>query len=238
MEDEKINVVVAPEGTGMTASTVTLAESMNKQIEKLPKFNQSRPKRRILTDEEVMNIIDLQTSTMYKALVALLYLYGCRISEAIALKRKDFENDATDFLWVTMPTLKKKKTSKPVIHERKLNVSRESPFVDYIVSHLKNLNSEDFVFPISRQQAYYNICLPFGRSNEEQKERAFKEINVWLHYFRDSCLTQLVWNGATPFQLKQWAGWSGYSAATHYIEESQRITTELGMLRVKRGWTK
>lgn len=202
------------------------------------KFNAMRMRRQFLTDDEVDRLISIQKDPMIKALIAVLYLYGCRISEALALKRNSFWLD-DEFLWVVMPTLKKKKTTKPVVAEpRKLNVSVSSHYIDYIIDYIRPLEKEQIMFPLTRQMAYYRICLPYGWKTKEQRERAYEDFNVWLHYFRDSCLIQLALNGALVLQLQHWAGWSTLQPAQSYLKLSGEMTKDLGNIRVKRGWAK
>lgn len=201
-------------------------------------FNSIREDRRFLTDDDVDKIMSYQKDSQTKALTSILYLYGCRISEALLLRRKDFWVD-DQFLWVSMPTLKKKKKAltKPTINEpRKLNVSFESKYTDFIIEYIKDKRKEDVLFPLSRQMAYYDICMPFGHKTQEERDRAYQELNIWLHYFRDSCLTQLALNGASIIQIRHWAGWTSFQPAEHYINLSGEMTKELGNIRVKRGW--
>jgi integrase len=204
------------------------------------RFSSEREERGYLTDEDVDKIISYQTDIQTKALTSILYMYGCRISEALLLKRSSFHID-NEFLWVTMPTLKKKPKAKtkPVIDElRKLNVSLESKYCDYIIDYIADKKYDDILFDFSRQIAYYRICMPFGHKTLEQKKESFDKLNIWLHYFRDSCLAQLALNGASALEIKYWAGWSSLSPVDSYIRLSGEMTKHLGHIRVKRGWGK
>lgn len=215
----------------------------------MPAWSSIRPDRKILREEEVKILLDNikgndRHSTAIKCLVSILYLYGCRISEALLAKKSDIEIDSS-YMWITFVTLKKRKKKpknparrdKPIPADRTLNVRLDSPFVENIVSHISTLQNDDKLFKFSYPTAYRKIVWCLGL-DKESRETSMKEINVWLHLFRDTCLTQLAYAGANPSQLKVWAGWSSLAPSDRYIEKSKQMIEELANLRARRGYGK
>jgi integrase len=210
----------------------------------MPAWSNVRPDREIMSEKEVENLLNLipEDQPEIKCLVSMLYLYGCRISEALELKRENIWKDE-NFLFIKFRTKKKKinrpkdvkRRGKPIPEERVLNVRYVSPFTDYIISWIKNVEVGEKVFPFSYPTAYRKIVWIFGL-DKTNRDKAMEEINVWLHLFRDTALTQLAYAGASPFELRDFAGWSSTDPAEAYVHKCQRNMDKLAELRAKRGW--
>ena len=86
-------------------------------------------------------MIDAARQDWLKALIALLYLYGMRISEALQLKTEDFSTEYHKWLACRVKLSKKRKSAGPVepTHVLRINYKKESlkpfilPLVEYIV---------------------------------------------------------------------------------------------------------
>lgn len=83
------------------------------------------------------------TKEEHKALLAVLYYFGIRISEALSLTKSSFTIEQ-DTLYVKVERLK---------HSRKtqeLSVLLDRPYVNYIVDLVNSIQYDDKLFPFSR----------------------------------------------------------------------------------------
>ncbi|MEM4204170.1 MAG: site-specific integrase [Candidatus Methanomethylicaceae archaeon] len=171
----------------------------------MPKYKFRRD--RLTTKEEVESMIKRAKWPWLKALVAFLYLYGCRVSEALAVKGEDVWVEGGD-LCAKIPVLKRRERAKngPYVGlTHILRVSVNSPFVkDVVLPYLSRVKPDGRLFPKSRQLVWMRL----------------KELNERIspHVFRHDRLTKLAMKRPDPFMLKDWAGWSDIRPAEYYIE--------------------
>ena len=172
----------------------------------MPKYSYRRDP---LTPQEVGHIIEEMDTPGMKALVAFLYLYGTRISEALKLERKDFV--------ILKKGLKvnihqeKKRTGSPLLYSHQLTVRGPSPYVHYIVDHL-GMVSEGKIWPISRTTAWRKI---------------HRVIPISPHFFRHTRASRLAEQTDNPFVLVDWFGWANANPAARYIQMSGRLASRL-----------
>jgi len=185
----------------------------------MPQYKFKRDPANLVSVEEAGRMIKSAKHDWLKALISFLYLFGCRISEALEVRRGDFwiENN---YLAVRMKILKKrkkKKSSGPYgdgdFHI--LRVSLDAPFVKKIlIPYLKKIkNRESRVFPVSRQLAW----------------RKMKDLNpnISPHIFRHDRLLKFALKGATGVELMDWAGWSDMRPARNYLLKAGRLAANL-----------
>ncbi|MEM3484845.1 MAG: site-specific integrase [Candidatus Methanomethyliaceae archaeon] len=168
----------------------------------MPKYKFKR--QELTTKEEVERMIRQADKPWLKAIIAFLYLFGCRCSEALLVKKEDLwvENDT---IHVKIPILKRKDTNGP--YERPLHILRvkqDAPFADVVLDYWRSVPEGKRLFPHSRWWTWKQI----------------KKLNPNMspHVFRHDRLTKIALKRPDPYLLKEWAGWSDTRPAEHYVE--------------------
>lgn len=168
----------------------------------------------ILSEEEVLSMIDRCVELEEKSLISLLFLSGARISEILSLKKKDFWTDG-NHLMIRIPSLKRKEVI-PYKHTLFLPLNRD-PYISHIIYQVKSIEfSSQKVWSYSRNRAWRLI------------KRLDKE--SWLHLFRHTRATLLAEKGATEAQLCAWFGWVDGRPAKNYVQRSEKIAKTLADL--------
>lgn len=130
----------------------------------------------------------------HKALIAFLYLTGVRISEALAMTRKQFKRTPT-LLYVDIGKRLKGSKITPA-----LPLSLKAPYIHNIILTYELLDREALVFPYSRKTGY-NIATRFI---------------TYPHYFRMNRITRFFLDQFTIPEVKSWTGLS-LTALNYYI---------------------
>jgi len=147
-----------------------------------------------------------------RSLTVFLYLVGCRISEALALRRRDFWMDEGQLV-VKVPILKKRQKEQtaygPSAHL--MHIGLGSPFMkDVLLPYLDGIKDPDArVWTYGRTWSWHNI----KKANP----------NISPHIFRHSRLTQLALLGADDLTLQDWAGWADTRPASSYVHAAGRL---------------
>jgi integrase len=191
--------------------------------------------------EAMINQAGLTYDLSIQCLIALLWLFGKRISEVIALKRKDIYVK-NDMLYVRFTVLKKKKIGlrrdrevKPWLETIKKqylkNITLEHSFTKYVLQYIeeprfykeegykKTLNEEALLFPgMYRTKAW----------------RYIKHLDpkAWLHLFRESLATTWAEEGSTEEDLMHWFDWDRISTAHEYVKRGTKLIEHMA----KRTW--
>lgn len=105
-----------------------------------------------------------------EAFISFLYYSGCRISEALNLKRKDFEI-ATDRIYVNIKRLKGSKQTPPIFFKDNLLG------IPVLRGILQGLNKEEPVFPFCRTTGYTMVKRILG---------------VYPHHLRATRITNIL----------------------------------------------
>jgi len=177
----------------------------------MPKYKFKR--KALTTHEEIASMIKKAKEPWLKAIIAFLYVFGCRISEALAMQKEDVWIER-DTLCVNIPLLKRRKTKGP--YERPAHILRvkiNTPFIDEFIKYWEELPPYKKIFPHSRWWTWKKI----------------KETNKKIspHVFRHDRLTKIAMKKPNPFLLKEWAGWSDTRPAESYVEAVGFLTNEL-----------
>ena len=178
----------------------------------MPKYKFKRDKLTSL--EEVKEMINKAEEAWLKAIIAFLYVFGCRISEALELRIGDvhiFKEGKNLILEVELPYLKKK--NKPEGPYEKLHILRvnvyETPILIHFIKYYHN---------IKKNSGPHERVFPYSRKTVWKKMKKLNE-NISPHVFRHDRLTKLAIKYADPFLLKYWAGWEDLRPAQNYVEE-------------------
>jgi len=175
----------------------------------LPRYTYKRDS--YLSRDEVLDMIEAANEDWLKALIALLYLYGMRISEALRLTPNDFSTEYKKWLACRVRLSKKRKTKGPVepMHILRANYKKESlrPFILPLMRHL-----------IDRTKRFPQEPLWVQDRTTIWKKIKQLNANCSPHFFRHSRLYHLAEKGATAVVLRDWAGWSDLRPAGSYIQ--------------------
>jgi hypothetical protein len=111
-----------------------------------------------------------------RSLASLLYVAELRISEAIRLKKKQFET-LDDHVYVKAIQLSKRKPGKIAFRDARLPLEGErAKFTELILSYLDTLENEDRLFPWSLEQREYILKRKYRTRAGEVK--SFKSIQM------------------------------------------------------------
>lgn len=189
----------------------------------MPKITTKRDDE-VISPDEMKNIITKCDSARTRSLMAFMYLLGCRVSEALRLKKDKiwFDNEA---MYAKVFVLKRNKTradgtKKDSSFEHTVKISLNAPFVDVIREYW------DKVLP--EQKIWIYSANP--NSNRVIAWCEMKKVSpkIWPHLFRHTRMTRLAEQGATEMQLMTWAGWSDARPAKDYVSRSSTLIEELG----------
>ena len=155
------------------------------------------------------------------SLVAFLWLAGCRISEALAVKREDVKMDE-DYVYVTITPLKQWTKTKEGTKKRLIPVSLVFPRKKTIFTRLMIEQTLATVvghnlWDMARETAWRHIVALNSK--------------VYPHIFRHSRATHLADRGLGDAQMKRWFGWSPKSnMPSVYISHSKLQMSKIGDL--------
>ncbi|MGA3289817.1 MAG: hypothetical protein ABSD42_06215 [Candidatus Bathyarchaeia archaeon] len=130
----------------------------------------------------------------HKAFVALLYYSAVRKSEALRATREQFTITKTDLVFSVGKRLKHGIETPP------LKIPLKAPYVDSIVSAIKDTEPGMVVFPYSKKTGYNIVARCFG----------------YPHFFRLSRITNFFSDGWTIAQVHSWTGLT-LKALDYYI---------------------
>ncbi|MGF3498679.1 MAG: tyrosine-type recombinase/integrase [Candidatus Methanosuratincola sp.] len=146
-----------------------------------------------------------------RSLTAFLYLFGCRVSEALQLKKEDFTITETA-LQVSIPLLKKRRANGPYAPMHVLQVSMSAPFAGMVAEWVQGVKPGQRVWPRTRVRAWQVI--------KKTKE------DLSPHLFRHDRLSKLALAGADGAALMEWAGWVDLRPAANYLHMAGKKAAE------------
>jgi integrase len=146
-----------------------------------------------------------------KAMIAFLYLYGCRVSEALKLSYGSFSLEG-NYLSVKIGVLKRHSDAGPITPSHVLKVNTKSPFMDILINYIKANARSEKLWLQHRGHVW----------------RKIKELNTNCspHFFRHTRLWRLASKGASEAVLMDWAGWTDPRPAGRYIRATGRLASQ------------
>ena len=162
----------------------------------------------IIRREDVNQMIAKSDRRDKKVLIAILFLTGARVSEALMLRKKDFRV-REDKLLIRKPVLKRRE-----VYNHTVPISINSPFVKSIIGYINELDDEeDKLFNFKRTSAWIYI----------------KKVSpdAYPHLFRHSKLTRLAEMGATEYQIQTFAGMKDSRTPSNYVKTSGKLIEPL-----------
>lgn len=186
-----------------------LTNSLNLKILKAPYNSASHIKiYNYYTREDFNKFISVCSSKRYRLIFLLLFNYGLRIGELLALKHSDFSKDALH--------VQASITSKCITHgqmevsTKNASSNRVYPMLEVIRNaYIDYLNSDelhDSEYVFSNGGKYLTIGETPIRAYQKRLEKLSGVKHIKLHEFRHSCATELINYGFTPEQVASWLG--------------------------------
>lgn len=165
----------------------------------------------VLSPEEVQSMVQRAQTTELEALIIFLYVFGCRISEALSVIKEDIWYEG-DYLFVRIKTLKQKEKSTTVI-KRVLKVNTSTPLLGNLIKYHLDLPYGQRLF--KRTRFYYWVWI--------------KKLNnkAWLHLFRHTRATRFAEKGADVYHMMAWFGWADPRRALTYVRRGTRFIDDL-----------
>jgi len=182
-----------------------------------------------------------------KCLVALLWLFGKRITENLKLKRKDIRV-SKGYLYVHYIISKKKaQQGKPIPERRLKRMTLENPYTQYVIDYVEGIaDPEAYLFPgrsrertikvynkrLDKTYVYKKEAMPIMSNAHAYRILRGLDPDVWCHLFRHSVATEMAERGYTEEQLMAWFDWDRYDTAHGYVKGGPKLTEKAS----KRTW--
>jgi integrase len=178
----------------------------------MPTYNFTRED--VLSQSEVSSMLNNAEEDWLKALISTLYIYGCRISEALKLRGKDFWWEEEKYLVVHLGVLKRRERGAFKEYSHNLRVNKDTVFLSYLTNFLSKIPNDSLLWEdISSWMAWDKI----------------KKLNPKCspHIFRHTRATLLTRRGASPVELQEWMGWRSTAMTDAYILKDGRFARNL-----------
>lgn len=164
----------------------------------------------IISSERLISILSMERIPLrVKALISFLYLTGCRISEALEIKKSQLQKETrgnTEFLMIYDVNVLKRRGN--VKNTKPINIKKEKFYVNCLINYLDK-NKSEWLFPSLRG----NHIKP-----RWARRLIYKQTRLFPHYFRHLRNTHLITNyGFNSWQLRQFNKWASPGTAEHYV---------------------
>ena len=165
---------------------------------------------------EILNYCKQLKTPRDKALLAFIYLTGCRIEEVVKYKTKGT---------IMGRPIKKEQVSirDSVIEVHNVRVLKrrgrayktipiirndiEKPFINILLDYLKTLSDDDYLFNMTRERAW----------------QILNEIDIFPHLLRHCRATHLITDyDFSTIQLQRFIGWKKLDSASDYLHLSTK----------------
>ena len=131
---------------------------------------------RDISEDELLNTVKHQEDPMVRCLLVFGYLTGGRVTELLAMRKRDFRKEVVggkEFLIVRMIVLKKRTRRYRNVP---INLERDRPMLNTVWKYCKNLKPKDRLIPRSRQWAWLKM----------------RDLGIFPHYLRHMRATKLA----------------------------------------------
>ena len=191
---------------------------------KIKKSHHELDSSELLSVDDVNNLIEVTASPKYKALWAVLWETGARISEVLGIDRnKDLIEHSHGYEVKLYASKTAQSTGKGY---RRMLLIESAP---YIRNYILELNSTDSrLFPIVYESSIYAI---------KKVGKAIGRPEIYPHLFRHSKATQLVKDGVQESLIRKQLGWTGDSEMISkyiHLNDDDLIENQLQMAGIKK----
>lgn len=190
-------------------------------------IHSNKPVPEVISMEETLSLWEEYDRPEDKTLFALLYITGCRITEALGIRPVDMETATMEaaspmrVLKIKLVTLKNRKHKfriVPVPIENKV----EGKMSEFIFKYIEKNNIPDDrrIIRLSRSNAWNRLSSKrlIARATHNKKVIERYEFKVRPHYLRHCRLTHLVqYYDYNETKLTYFAGWTNSAPAVVYV---------------------
>jgi len=183
--------------------------AMNLARIEVPKIQQRVERDKLLTEKEVKAIIDAATDDNHRLFVRFLYLTAARISEALALRWRDFDLLTTD------------DSTAHIIGKggKHRDVLIPAPLWQDILKHCFYKADDDLVFSFIKNRLHA-LRVVKGLAKVAKIDKP-----VTPHSFRHAHISHALKNGATLAELRDQAGHANISTTSLYAHADRTRAT-------------
>lgn len=186
---------------------------MPSKIQKIPYPKSDKKLPIVLSQEEVQRMFDVCENLKHKAILALLYSTGIRVSELINLKWSHIDR------------------SRGVINiiEGKGKKDRQLPLddqlIEVLIKYWKQYQSNEYIF-----NGQFSLQYSSTSVLQVVKQCAIKaNINkrVYTHLMRHNCFTHMVENGTDINLVQKLAGHNNVKTTMMYVQISDNLISKI-----------
>ena len=190
---------------------------------KIKKSHHELDSSELLSIDDVNELIKVTGSPKYKALWAVLWETGGRISEVLAIdKKKDLVEHSHGY----EVKLYASKTAHTSNGYRRMMLIESAPYIrNYL---LESTSTDNRLFPIVYESTIYAI---------KKAGKAIGRPEIYPHLFRHSKATQLVKDGVQESLIRKQLGWTGDSEMISkyiHLNDDDLIENQLQMAGIKK----
>jgi site-specific recombinase XerD len=172
----------------------------------LPKIKQADYKPNILTVDEIIKLINSTKNKKHKAIIALIYYGGLRVSEAINLQVKNINKDG----FVKIENSKGAKDRYVPVTDICLNILRQ---------YYKIYKPRNYLFQGQSSDRY--TASSIRKILNQNLKRLGVVRNIRVHDLRHSRATHLLENGVDIKVIKEFLGHSKIATTERYLHLQQ-----------------
>ncbi len=171
---------------------------------------------------EAENLIGGDTKSSILAIYIILWRYGRRISEILALRKDDVDVTETGII-IKFINLKHRR-GEVMRNEARLPISKSLPYVPYLMEFFtrakKDMTGDKF-FPFERSAINDHL-------EKASKQAGCFEYPVFPHLFRHTRVTRLREAGYSEQAICKWFGWSDSRPLNKYGAAPIKTMQEMG----------
>lgn len=176
---------------------------------------------RLITDDEYRSLLDATTSERDRLLVAFLFASGCRISEAVALRKKDLRFDADGSVAVT---IYRQKTNDVTTQ----GYGSTSSIAKGLRAIVDGCSPDDHVFRSTGVPETIKSRAGANRDGRLDESAAWRVVAaaakrakitkpVSPHWLRHACATRLVQREPNLHNVMKWLGHRSIQTTMRYV---------------------
>jgi integrase len=159
----------------------------------------------------------------WQCMIAIMWLYGKRVSEIISLKYKDLRLGG-EYCTISFHVLKKISFSDAGVKRTfRKQVTRKNPYTEYITKwyNYPDLDDQEYLFPRPQTKV--------GHIYRNYAYLVLKDISPKIspHLFRHSLATIMAEDRASLHELMSWFDWDNPKTAMRYIQRAGTMTQRL-----------
>jgi len=158
----------------------------------------------------LLRLVEASPTLFDRFLISGLFLTGCRVSELIRLRRRNFNLDFHPEIIAVehVPVIKRYSRKKKQRYEayRSFPIKIDEPLVSYFLEGLRHV--KDKLYPVSRTTVFLRVRKVGRILNSEIPFSNIHSSQLYPHWFRSQRARQLRHDYKfTDEELRDWFGW-------------------------------